>query len=130
MTDSAIPLEYLTTGSSILVVFLILYTIFSYKNKISLVQALIEEKEKGKFTAQDRTAIEESLLEAQILAFRIEKLRKTLYPAFLLLAGVFFAFFEFKEALTHVNIVIVVFLYIHILKKNVTSYINQMQVLA
>jgi len=126
---AAIPLEYLTTGTSILVVVLILYTIITYKNKIGMIQELIKEKEKGNFTAQDKSAVEESLIQAQILRLKIIKLSKTMYPAFLLVAGVFFAFFDFKEALTHVNIVVVAFLYLHILKTNVTSYINQIQLL-
>ncbi len=129
MTDSAIPLEYLTTGSSIIVVMIILYTIILYKKKIGFIQKLIEEKENKKFTEQDKKQVEETLIESQILKFRIVKLTKTLYPIFILIAGIFFAFFDFKEALTHMNIIVVVFLYIHILKTNVTSYINLMQIL-
>lgn len=129
-TEAAtIPLEYFTTGSSIIIVVLILYTIITYKNRIGLIQNLIKEKEKGNFTAQDKSAVEESLVQAQILRLKIVKLSKTIYPAFILVAGVFFAFFDMKEALTHINVVVVAFLYLHILKTNVTSYINQMQLL-
>lgn len=129
MSESTIPLEYLTTGTSILVVLVIIYTIFSYKMKISFIQKLIKEKENGNYTSQDKEAVAQSLNEEQHLRYKIINLNKILFPAYILVAGVFFAFFDFKEALTHVNVVVVVFLYLHILKTNVTSYINQMQLL-
>jgi len=129
MSESAVPLELFTTGSSLIVVCLILYTLFTYKKKISFIQHLISEKENGKFTTQDQEFIKSAYNEASHLKVKIAKLLKTLYPIFILAAGVFLAFFDFKEAFTHINIVVVTFLYLHILKINVTSYINQMDLL-
>jgi len=130
MSESRIPLELLTTGSSVIVVLLILYTLFTYKKKIAFIQHLIQEKEEGNFTLQDEEFIKMSFNKASHLRDKIIKLNKTIYPIFILLAGVFFAFFDFKEALTHVNIIVVAFLYLHVLKINVNSYINQMDLLA
>lgn len=130
MSESNIPLELFTTISSIIVVLLIVYTIITYKKKISFIQHLIKEKEIGKYTSEDKEFIKMSFNEASHLREKIIKLNKTLYPIFILVAGVFFAFFEWREALTHANIVVVTFLYLHILKTNVTSYINQMNLLA
>jgi len=130
MSESSVPLELFTTGSSLVVVCLILYTLFTYKKKISFIQHLISEKENGKFTSEDKEFIKITFNEASHLRDKISKLLKTLYPVFILVAGVFFAFFDFKEAFTHINIVVVTFLYLHILKINVTSYINQMDMLA
>lgn len=129
MADSKIYLEYFTTGGSILIVFLILYTIFSYRKKISFIKKLIDEKNNGKFTSQDKQAVEETIKKEEFLRFRITNFSKFIYPILILIAGVFFAFYDFKEALTHINIVIVAFLYLNILKINVTSYINQMKLL-
>lgn len=129
MSETTIPLEYFTTGSSILVVFLILYTIFSYRKKIGFIKRLIEEKRNGSFTTQDKEAITESLKSEQLLKFKIINFSKIIYPIFILVAGVFFAFFDLKEALTHINIVVVSFLYLNILKVNINSYINQMELL-
>jgi len=130
MQESTIPLELLTTGSSILVVLLIIYTIFSYKKKISFIQHLIAEKEKGTFTAQDQEFFKVTYNETCHLRNKILGLTKMLYPVFILVAGVFFAFYDFAEALTHINIVVVTFLYLFILKTNVNSYIRQMDLLA
>mgnify|MGYP000069989236 CR=1 FL=1 len=130
MSDSMIPLELFTTGSSLIVVGLILYTLFSYKKKIDFVQHLLKEKKDGHFTAQDEEFVKFTFNQSSHLRDKIAKLLKTLYPVFILVAGVFFAFFDFKEALTHANIVVVTFLYLHILKVNVTSYINQLDLVA
>ena len=129
MAEQTIPLELLTTGSSVLVVVLILYTLFTYKKKISFIQHLITEKENGNYTSEDEEFIKIKYNEASYLREKILKLSKTIYPVFILIAGVFFAFFDLKEAFTHINIVVVTFLYLHILKTNVTSYINQMDLL-
>jgi len=130
MSESSIPLELFTTGSSVIVVCLILYTLITYKKKIAFIHHLIDEKEKGKYTSDDMEFIKVTYNAASHLRDKIAKLLKTLYPVFILLAGVFLAFFDFKEAFTHINIVVVTFLYLHILKINVTSYIGQMDLLA
>ena len=130
MSESSIPLELFTTGTSVLVVILIIYTLLTYKKKISFIQHLISEKENGKFTAQDEEFVKIAFNDASHLRDKIAKLLKTLYPVLILVAGVFLAFFDFKEAFTHMNIVVVTFLYLHVLKINVTSYITQMDLLA
>lgn len=126
MQESAVPLELLTTGSSVIIVLLIIYTVFTYKKKISFVQHLIKEKEKGNFTSEDKEFIDISFNQASHLRNKIEKLSKTIYPLFILIAGIFFAFYDFKEALIHINVVVVTFLYLQILKTNVKSYISLM----
>jgi hypothetical protein len=100
------------------------------KKKIDFVQHLIAEKENGRFTATDKEFLKVTFNEACHLRDKITKLTQMLYPLFILVAGVFFAFYDFKEALTHANIVVVTFLYLHILKTNVKSYIGQLDLLA
>lgn len=126
MQESSVPLELLTTGSSVIIVLLIIYTVFTYKKKISFIQHLIKEKENGNFTSQDKEFIDINFNQASQLRDKILKLNKTIYPVFILIAGVFFAFYDIKEALIHINVVVVTFLYLQILKTNVNSYISQM----
>ncbi len=130
MQETTLPLQLLTTGSSIVIVFLIFYTLFQYKKKISFIQELIAEKENGNFTAQDKEFLKITFNETSHYRDKIVKIGQILYPVFILIAGVFFIFFEFKEALTHINVVVVAFLYLHILKKNINNYLNQMNLLA
>jgi len=130
MQEAAITLGLFTTGSSIVVVFLILYTILSYKKKISFVQHLIKEKENGNFTEQDKEFLKTTFNKESHLRDKIIKLTQIFYPVFILITGIFFAFFDFKDALTHINIVVVTFLYLHIYKTNVKSYLGQLNLLA
>ncbi len=125
MNEPTIPLELITTGSSIIVVLLIFYTLYIYKKKISFMKSLLLKKEAGNYTEQDREFVKITFTETSHLRDKISKFNKTLYPIFILIAGIFFAFFDLSEALTHINIVVVSFLYLHILKINVISYINQ-----
>jgi hypothetical protein len=47
-----------------------------------------------------------------------------MYPAFILVAGIFFTFFDFAEAMIHINILVVAFIYLYIKKIHYKNYIE------
>ncbi len=109
-----IPLQLISNILSIIVIGLIIARFISYKKKIAVIDGLFQLEEERKLSQKDKEFITTSIEEYEILNIKQKAFNKLMYPAFILVAGIFFIFFEFEEAMIHMNILVVTYIYLYI----------------
>lgn len=118
------PLELVSNFLSIVIVAGIIYKFYQYKKKMDVINGLVQLKESNKLTNEDETFIAQNLLEYEIQLQKDKSLIKLAYPFFILIAGVLIVSFSMAEALIHINIVIVTFIYLYISKIHTQNFIQ------
>lgn len=109
-----IPLQLISNILSIIVIGLIIARFISYKKKIAVIDGLFQLEEERKLSAEDKEFITTSIAEYEVLNIKQKAFNKLMYPAFILIAGIFFIFFELEEAMVHMNILVVTYIYLYI----------------
>lgn len=97
---------------------------YQYKKKLDVLKELNELKEKKKLTSEDKSFIKTNLKDYQVLFARDEQRIKLAYPVFILIAGVLLAFLDFKEAMIHLNVIVVAFIFMQVNKIHNRNFIN------
>lgn len=122
--STGFPLELISNLLSIIVVAGIIYKFYQYKKKMDVLSQLTQLKEENKLTEEDNAFIAKNLLEYEIQLEKDKGLIKLAYPFFILIAGVLMLTFSMAEALIHINIVIVTFIYLYISKIHTQNFIQ------
>lgn len=122
--STGFPLELISNLLSIIVVAGIIYKFYQYKKKMDVLSQLTQLKEENKLTEEDNAFIATNLLEYEIQLEKDKGLIKLAYPFFILIAGVLMLTFSMAEALIHINIVIVTFIYLYISKIHTQNFIQ------
>ena len=60
---------------------------------------------------------------------REEQRMKLVYPIFILIAGVLIAFLSFQEAMIHLNVVVVAYIYLQVTKIHTRNYLTLLDAL-
>lgn len=118
------PLEIISNVASLIVVVGIIYKFFQYKKKIDVIHKLIALKEKNKLTQEDKEFIQVNRLDYEIQLQKDNALIKFAYPFFILLIGILMVTFSTTEALIHINIVVVTFIYLYVGKIHTQNFIK------
>lgn len=118
------PLEIISNVASLIVVVGIIYKFFQYKKKMDVIHKLIALKEKNKLTQEDKEFIQVNRLEYEIQLQKDNALIKFAYPFFILLIGILMVTFSTTEALIHINIVVVTFIYLYVGKIHTQNFIK------
>ncbi|WP_375725018.1 hypothetical protein LXN10_06290 [Arcobacter sp. KX21116] len=118
------PIEIVSNIVSLLIIVLIIIKFVSYKKKVSVIDGLYKLEEENKLSNNDKEFIKSNLLEYEILHEKQIGFNKFMYPAFILVAGIFFIYFDFAEAMIHINILVVAFIYLYIKKIHYKNYIE------
>lgn len=121
------PLELISNIISIIIVGAIIYKFYQYKKKMDVINGLNDLKENNQLTEQDEAFIAQNLMEYQIQLQKDKGLIKLAYPVFILIAGVLIVTFSAAEAMIHVNIVIVTFIYLYLGKIHSQNFIQLLQ---
>ncbi len=124
-----IPLELISNFLSLIILIMIFVKYYQYKKKLEVLKKLDELKTSKKLTNEDKSFIKSNLEDYQILFAKDEQRLKLVYPVFILIAGILLAFLEFKEALIHLNVVIVAYILLQINKihnKNFVSFLTEL----
>lgn len=123
------PLEIISNVASLIVVVGIIYKFFQYKKKMDVIHKLIALKEKNKLTQEDKEFIQVNRLEYEIQLQKDNALIKFAYPFFILLIGILMVTFSTTEALIHINIVVVTFIYLYMGKIHTQNFIKLLKTL-
>ncbi|MDD2640572.1 MAG: hypothetical protein PHS65_06225 [Arcobacteraceae bacterium] len=123
------PLEIISNVASLIVVAGIIYKFFQYKKKMDVIHKLIALKEKNKLTQEDTEFIQVNRLEYEIQLQKDNALIKFAYPFFILLIGILMVTFSTTEALIHINIVVVTFIYLYVGKIHTQNFIKLLKTL-
>ncbi|WP_419766321.1 MAG: hypothetical protein ACNI28_06070 [Arcobacter sp.] len=119
-----LPLEVVSNILSIIVIGLIIVNFINYKKKIAVIEGLYKLEEDKKLTPEDKDFISSSITEYEILQAKQQGFNKLMYPAFILIAGIFFIFFKVEEAMIHINILVVTYIYLYVKTIHYKNFIN------
>ncbi|MGB0989199.1 MAG: hypothetical protein ACPGUI_00065 [Halarcobacter sp.] len=119
-----IPLELISNFISMVILIMIFVKYYQYKQKLDVLKGLDDLKNKKKLTADDKSFISSNLKDYQILFARDEQRVKLAYPIFILVAGIVLAFLEFKEAMIHLNVIVVAFIFMQVNKIHNRNFVN------
>ena len=122
--SSGFPLEIISNIASLIIVVGIFYKFFQYKKLMEVLGELIHLKKENKLTQEDTQFVEENVLSYEIQLQKDKALIKFAYPFFILLAGLLLFAFETKEALIHINIIVVAFIYLYVSKIHTQNFIK------
>ncbi len=129
MDDKQIPLELISTGVSIFIVFAIFFKIFQYKQKLDVLKELDRLKDENQLTQKDTEFIKTNLKDYKEQYIQKEGLVRLMTPIFITIAAFTFLFFSFQEALIHLNILIVAYIYLQINRlhtRNFTKFLEEL----
>lgn len=121
------PLELLSNVVSFIIIAAIIIRFIKYKKRVAVIDGLYELEEKKQLTKEDKEFITSNLNEYKEKALKQAAFLKLTYPALILVAGVFFLFFEFAEAMIHINILVVTYIYLYIKKIHYSNYIRLLE---
>lgn len=109
--DANITLQIFSNVVSIVICVIILLKYINYKKRLDVLQNLEDLKVKNELSQEDKDYISNNEKEYFNKAQLAEATMKLTYPVLILITGVIFAFMPFSEAMIHVNVVVVTFLY-------------------
>lgn len=118
------PLEIISNLISIIIVVGIIYKLLQYKKKMAVIQGLRTLKENNELTSDDKKFIQTNKLYYEIQLQKDLALIKFAYPFFILIIGILMITFSTTEALIHINIVVVTFIYLYVSKIHTQNFIT------
>jgi len=123
MENSQLPLELISSFLSIVILIGLLFKYYQYKKKLDVLKGLNKLKEENKLTLDDKNFIKENYKDYKYLTTREEQRLKLIYPIFILIIGILVAFLPFQEALIHLNVVVVVYIYLQVTKIHTRNFL-------
>ena len=124
MTEAQIPLELISNFLSIIILGTLLYKYYQYKKRVEVLKGLEELKSQKKLTSDDKDFIKTNFKDYKFELQKEEARLKLLYPLFILIAGILVAFLSFQEALIHLNVVVVAYIYLHVSKIHTRNFVT------
>ena len=124
MQETQFPLELVSNFLSLLVVIAIFYRFSQYKKKMDVIKQFSVLKDENKLTEDDKQFIEDNYHEYGVKYQKQQAMIKLMYPLLILITGSLFLLLTTSEALIHLNIVVVSFLYLHIVRIHYKNYFN------
>lgn len=129
MQDIPIPLELVSIFISLALSIALILKFYQYKKKLDVLKGLDELKEKKKLTVDDKEFIKSNFKDYRMTLARDEQRLKLLYPAFILAAGVLLAFLSFEEAMIHLNVVVVAYIFLQVSKIHTRNFVTLLDAL-
>lgn len=123
------PVELISNIASMLILVALGFKYLQYKKKLDVIKGLDHLKDAEKITPEDLEFIKSNEKEYQEKVAKIEANSKISQPIFILIIGLIFIMFEFKDAFIHLNIVVVAFIYMQvdrIHKRNLYSFLHEL----
>ncbi len=118
------PLEIISNLISIIIVAGIIYKLLQYRKKMEVIQGLSKLKQNNQLTSEDKEFIATNKRYYEIQLQKDLALIKFAYPFFILIIGILMITFSTTEALIHINIVVVTFIYLYISKIHTKNFIT------
>ncbi|QKF83448.1 hypothetical protein [Halarcobacter ebronensis] len=130
MEDISIYFQLLTSFLSIVILLAIFFRYYQYKKKLEVLKKLNKLKEQNLLTPKDRDFIKNNHKEYKETLKKDEERIKLIYPLFILIAGVLLAFLPLGEVVIYINVLIVSYIYLQIIKihnKNFEAFLKELQ---
>lgn len=124
MENSQLPLELVSSFLSIVILISLLFKYYQYKKKLDVLKGLNELKDNNKLTSEDKVFIKKNYKDYKYSFAREEQRLKLVYPVFILIAGILLAFLPFQEAMIHLNVVVVAFIYLQVSKIHTRNFLT------
>jgi len=124
------PIELISNVASIAIIFTMLYRYLAYKKHLDVIKGLGSLQEEDKLTPEDIEFIKSNEREYSEKVVKTEANVKISQPILILIAGVLILTFSFQEALIHLNVVVVAFIFMQvdrIHKRNIYGFLNQLK---
>lgn len=122
--DFQIPLELISNLISVAILAALLYKYLQYKKKLDVLKGLDVLKNEKKLTSEDKEFIKKNLKDYKLAFENDEERIKIVYPVFILITGILFIYLSFQEAMIHLNLVVVAYIYLHISKLHNRNFYN------
>ena len=125
-----IPLELISNFISIVLIFILFYKYLQYKKKIDVMKELSILVEENNLSEDDKKFIIDNEKEYKEKVIKTEASVKFSNPIFILIAGLVFITFPLTDAMIHLNVVVVAFLFMQvdrIHKKNLYKFLFDLE---
>ncbi len=109
-----IPLELISNFVSIILIFILFYKYFQYKKKIEIMKEFSSLISENKLSQEDKEFIIENEKEYKDKVLKTEASIKFSNPVFILITGLIFITFPLADAMIHLNVIVVAFLFMRI----------------
>ena len=116
-----IPLQLISNFASIIILGILFYRYLQYKKNMDVIQGLEKLHITNELSDEDKAFITQNENEYKLKLIKTESLIKLAKPLFILIVGLIFIFFTFDEALIHLNVVVVAFIFMQVTKIHTTN---------
>lgn len=124
------PIELISNFASILILIALGYKYFQYKKNLDVIKGLDHLKQAHEITPKDLEFIKSNEREYREKVARAEANIKLSQPVFILIAGILIIMFDFQQALIHLNVVVVAFIFMQvdrIHKRNLCAFLKELK---
>lgn len=111
-------IQFASNIASIIIVVFLVISFLRHKKRIGVIQKLDELKNDNQLTTEDISYIKENLVEYKAKAQKAEAFVKLLNPLFILAVGALFILLPTSDAMIHLNVVVVAFIFVQLDKIN------------
>ena len=109
-----IPLQLISNFASIIIIAVLFYRYMQYKKNMDVIKGLEKLKISDELSQEDILFIKNNEDEYKLKLIKTESLIKFAKPLFILIVGLIFIAFPFAEALIHLNVVVVAFIFMQV----------------
>lgn len=127
MPETQIPLELISNFLSIAILIALFFKYYQYKKKLEVLKGLDKLKRENNLTQEDKEFIKKNFKDYRQALQRDEERLKFVYPVFILIAGVLLAFLPFSEAMIHLNVVVVAYIFLHVNRIHTRNFVKFLQ---
>lgn len=124
------PVVLISTFLSITLLCFLLYRYLSYKTKLDVIKELDRIKTQEGLTKEDFEFIKSNEQEYKEKVIKAQQNINISQPIFILIAGVLVLLFELQEALIHLNVVIVAYIFMQVdklHKRNIYEFLKELE---
>ncbi len=116
-----IPLQLISNFASIIILGILFYRYLQYKKNMDVIQGLEKLHITNELSDEDKSFITQNENEYKLKLMKTEGLIKFAKPLLILVVGLIFISFPFAEALIHLNVVVVAFIFMQVTKIHTTN---------
>jgi hypothetical protein len=116
-----IPLQLISNFASIVILGILFYRYLQYKKNMDVIQGLEKLHITNDLSDEDKVFITKNEDEYKLKLIKTESLIKFAKPLFILVVGIIFITFPLAEALIHLNVVVVAFIFMQVTKIHTTN---------
>jgi len=116
-----IPLQLISNFASIVLIGVLFYRYLQYKKNMDVIKGLEKLKLTNNLSEEDKVFITNNENEYKLKLIKTQGLIKFAKPLFILIVGLIFISFPFAEALIHLNVIVVAFIFMQVDKIHKTN---------